>query len=98
MCIDLAAGLTGVAMPDSSTSIREKNAAIQKQIDALEKQKIGMSHGSVDYPRITNDILTLAAQLQPEPPQETPLIKLIVVGALGSVIGGLILYYIFKII
>ena len=84
-------------MPDSNTSIREKNAIISEKIDALEKQKIGMSRGSFDYPRITADIQALAAQLQPEPSQETPF-KLIVVGVLGTVIGGLILYYIFKII
>lgn len=43
-----------------------KNDAIRRQIADLEKQREGMSYGSVDYPRITADINSLALQLKAE--------------------------------
>lgn len=89
--LNLALGVS--FMSDTNTSIRER-------IAALEKQRVGMSHGSFDYPRITAEIHALAAQLQPEPATEPSLkthVISVVVGVLIAVIGALILFYIFKI-
>lgn len=44
------------------------NDEIRAKIAALEKQKIGMSYGNIDYPRINADIQALAAQLELEHP------------------------------
>lgn len=43
------------------------NATIRKRIADLEKEREGMSYGSIDYPRITAEIHALALQLKPEP-------------------------------
>ena len=71
----------------------EHNKKIRTQIEALEKQKIGMSFGSFDYPRITADIQALATQLEIEPSEkhwyEKP-VGLIVI----SFISGLLVAYV----
>lgn len=43
------------------------NREIRERIAALEKQREGMSYGSIDYPRITAEIQALALQLKQEP-------------------------------
>jgi len=43
-----------------------KNAGLRKRIEALESQRLSMSFGSIDYPRITAEIESIAAQLEPE--------------------------------
>lgn len=45
-----------------------RNDEIRAKIADLEKQKVGMSYGNIDYPRINADIHALAAQLVPEHP------------------------------
>jgi hypothetical protein len=83
-----------------SRLISDANATIREKIAALEKQRHGMSYGSIDYPRITAEIRSLAAQLQPEPSPEPSFkahFKSFIVGVLVAVVSALILYFIFQI-
>ncbi len=46
--------------------MQPRNAELREKIAELEKQLVGMSHGSVERPRIIEDIKALALQLEPE--------------------------------
>ena len=68
----------------------ERNKKLREQIEALEKQREGMSQGNIDYSRITEDIKALALQLEPEHHWSTvPLFWVSVVAMVAACIAAI---------
>ena len=68
--------------------VSDHNKAIREKIAALEKLKKGMSFGHIDYPQISSEIQSLAAQLTHEA-EEIPTKKIITTHIIQLIIAFL---------